>query len=157
MSIIYHRTSLGVVVKPSFRVKCHQNEKTKWPPKYEAVTQIVGVSASTSRQLDPKSPLLLYPRDITNIAVSNTLKKTIAIYHSDDPSVSSDEERPKLTPDATPPEEIFHTALQLWADLKDSPGDDTSVRGIAWYRYTFRYNGKHLLCSRSYCWNWYIL
>ena len=75
--------------------------------------KIVGVSASTSRQLDPKSPLLLYPRDITNIAVSNTLKKTIAIYHSDDPSLSSDEERPKLTPDATPLEEIFHTALQL--------------------------------------------
>ena len=41
---------------------------------YEAVTQIVGLSASISRQLDPKSPLLLYPRDITNIAVSKTLK-----------------------------------------------------------------------------------
>ena len=83
-----------------------------------------------SRQLDPKSPLLLYPRDITNIAVSKTLKKTIAIDHSDDSSLSSDEERPKLTPDTTLLQEIFHTALQLRADLKDSPGHDTSWRGI---------------------------
>ena len=66
--------------------------------KYEAVTQIVGVIASTSRQLDPKSPLLLYPSDKTNIAVSNTLKKTIALDHSDDSSLSSDEEHPYLTP-----------------------------------------------------------
>ena len=78
---------------------------------YEAVTQIVGVSASTSRQLDPKSPLMLYTRDITNIAVSKTLKKTISIDHSDDSSLLSDEERPKLTPDATPLQGIFHTAL----------------------------------------------
>ena len=90
----------------------------------------MGVSASTSRQLDPKSPLLLYPHDITNIDLSKTLKKTIAIDHSDDSSLSSDEERPKLTPDATPPQEIFHTALQLRADPKDSPGHDTSWRGI---------------------------
>ena len=70
-------------------------KRKKWPPKYETVTPIVGlgISASTSRQLDPKSPLLLYPRDITNIAV---------IDHSDDS---------KLTPDATPLQEIFHTAL----------------------------------------------
>ena len=77
-------------------------------------------------QLDPKSPLLLYQPDITNIAVSKTLKKTIAIDHSDDTSLSSDEERPKLTPDATSPQEIFHTALQSRADLKDSPAHDTS-------------------------------
>ena len=73
----------------------------------------MGVSASTSHQLDPKSPLLLYPRDIKNIAESKTLKKTLAIDHSDDSSLSSDEERPKLTPDATPRQKIFHTALQL--------------------------------------------
>ena len=85
----------------------------------------MGASASTSRQLDPKSPLLLYPRDITNIVLSKTLKKTIAIDHSDDSSFSS-----KLTADATPPQEIFHTALQLRADPKDSPGHDTSWRGI---------------------------
>ena len=60
------------------------------------------VSASTSSQLDPKSVLLLYQCDTTNIAVSKTLKKAIAIDHSDDSSLSSDEERPKLTPDATP-------------------------------------------------------
>ena len=100
--------------------------KTKNMPKHEAVTQIVGVgiSVSTSRQLDPMSPLLLYPRDIPNIAVSRTFKKTIAIDHSDDSSVSM------LTPDATPLQEIFHTALQLPADLKESPGHDTSWHGI---------------------------
>ena len=86
-----------------------KNKKQNGPPKYEAVTQIVEVSGSTSRQLDPKSPLLLYPRDITNFAVSNTLKKTIAIDHSDDSSLSFDEERPKLTPGATPLQEIFYT------------------------------------------------
>ena len=85
----------------------------------------MGVSASTSRQLDPKSPLFLYPRDITNIDLSKTLKKTIAIDHSDDSSFSS-----RLTPDATPAQEIFHTALQLRADPKDSPGHETSWRGI---------------------------
>ena len=91
------------------------------------------VSASTFRQLDPKSPLLLWPSDNTNIAVSKTLKKTIAINHSEDSSLSSDEERPKLTPDATPLQEIFPTALQLRADLKDSAGHDrgpTSWCGI---------------------------
>ena len=36
----------------------------------------------------------------------------------------------KLTPNATPLQEIFHTALQLGAELKDSPGHDTSWRGI---------------------------
>ena len=97
---------------------------------YEAVTQIVGVSASTSRQLDPKLPLMLYPRDITNMTVSKTLKKTILIDHSNDFSLSSDEECPKFTPDATPLQEIFHTALQLRADLNDSPGHDTSLRCI---------------------------
>ena len=68
--------------------------------------------------------------DITHIVVLKTLKKTIAIDHSDDSSLSSDEERPKLTPDATPIKEIFHTALQLRADLNDSLGHDTSWRGI---------------------------
>ena len=71
------------------------------------------------------------PRDITNIAVSKTLEKTIAIDHSEDSSLSSDEERPKLTPDATPLlQGRFHTALQLRADLRDSPSHDTSWRGI---------------------------
>ena len=68
--------------------------------------------------------------DITHIAVSKTLKKTIVIDLSDDSSISSDEELPKLTPGATPLQEIFHTALQFPADLKDSPGLDTSWRGI---------------------------
>ena len=54
-----------------------------------------------------------------NIGLSKTLKKTIAIDHSDDSSLS------KLTPDT-----IFHTALQLRADLKDSTSHDTSWRGI---------------------------
>ena len=73
----------------------------------------MGVSASTSRQLDPKSPLLLYPRGLTNIAVSKTLKKPIAICHSEDSSLSSDEERPKLTPDATPLQEIFWRGIDM--------------------------------------------
>ena len=35
-----------------------------------------------------------------------------------------------MTPVATPLQEIFHTALQLRANRKDSPGHDTSWRGI---------------------------
>ena len=35
-----------------------------------------------------------------------------------------------MTPDETPPQEIFYTALQLRADLKDLPGHHTSWRGI---------------------------
>ena len=66
----------------------------------------MGVSASTSHQLDSKSALPLYPRDIKNIAESKTLKKTIAIDHSDDSSLSFDEERLKLTPDETPRQKI---------------------------------------------------
>ena len=116
----------------------------------------MGVSASTFRQLDPKSPLLLYPRDITNIDLSKTLKKTIAIYHSDDPSLSSDEERPKLTPDATPPQEIFHTALQLRGDLKDSPGHDTSWRGIDMDHVSDVIpNSLYFFLSVFFCWGEY--
>ena len=70
----------------------------------------MGVSASTSRQLHSKLPLSLYPRGLTNIAVS---KKPIAIDHSDDSSFSSDEERPKLTPDATPLQEIFWRGIDM--------------------------------------------
>ena len=83
MSIIYHRSHCGLLTNLLFVLNVIKKRKTKWPPKYEAVTQIVGVSASTScqldpksplllctsRKLDPKSPLLLYPRDITTIAV----------------------------------------------------------------------------------------
>ena len=67
--------------------------------------------------------------DIT-IVVSKTLKNTISIDHSEDSSLSTDEERSKLTPDSTLLQEIFYTALQLRVDLKDSPGNDTSWRGI---------------------------
>ena len=55
--------------------------------------------------------------DIT-IVVSKTLKNTISIDHSDDSSLSTDEERSKLTPDATLLQDIFYTALQLRADPK---------------------------------------
>ena len=116
----------------------------------------MGVSASTFRQLYPKSPLQLCPRDITKIDLSKTLKKTIAIDHSDDSSLSSDEERPKLTPDATPPQEIFHTALQLRADLKDSPGHDTSWRGIDMDHVSDVIpNSLHLFLLFFFCWGEY--
>ena len=60
-----------------------------------------------------------HKKEKQNIGLSKTSKKTIAIDHSDDSSLS------KLTPDT-----IFHTALQLRADLKDSTSHDTSWRGI---------------------------
>jgi len=96
---------------------------------YDDVKKAIGPSCCTVRPLDPKSPLLLYPSDLKTMTIASTLQRA-ANEESDSSSQTSEDTHPPWAMEATPLEEIVHTALQLRADLRDKRGHNSGWHGI---------------------------